>query len=320
MHCLVASGGVAQFQCNLVLRNLKASGISLKDVDDFASQVIVPKTWQRLTKTFFADRYVDGEKDHIKAFASEMISVIAILGIFLDAVVRPLGILRDHVSCFDDLRSIVHCLRLGDDVVPLVPRVRQLLRRHHEAFAALYPECCKPKLHYLKHAVDCIERFKVNLSCFAPERKHKEAKGTGSFTYKNLPKAIMTRMVYELGEAFKDEGLFNPMGIGKPIRADLSTVLNLGRHAAAEASDTATTAKGTLRVGDLTWVGLDLFRIEAFVKVVQPGTTSCKAIVVPFQRVVGQGWTTRTGQHRALDLVELSAPFCYLISGDRLFV
>jgi hypothetical protein len=170
--------------------------------------------------------------------------------------------------------------------------------------------------------VDCIERFKVNLSCFAPERKHKEAKGTGNFSYKNLPKAIMTRMVHELGEAFKAGVHFCPLGIGKPLplQIDLSAVLGLGQHAAASVADTACAAKGSLRSGDLTWIGPDLFRIEAFVKVVQPGATSCKAHAVPFHRVVGQGWTTRTGQHRVVDLTELSATCCYLISGDKLCV
>ena len=149
MHCLVASGGVAQYQCNSLLANLKSNGISLKDLDDFARQVTMPKTWERLKKPLFQDRLVNGADEHIKAFTSEMMSVIAILGIFLDAVIRPLGILREHVSCFDNLRSILNCLRLGDEVLPLVPRVKELLRRHNEAFAVLYPDSCKQQLHFL---------------------------------------------------------------------------------------------------------------------------------------------------------------------------
>jgi hypothetical protein len=320
MHCLVASGGIAQYQCNCLLALLKSNGISLQDIDRFAQQVVMPKTWQKLPSTFFQDRFVPDAGSHMKAFASEMVTVIAILGMFIDSVIRPTRILMDHIACFDDLRSIVQCLRLADDVVQLVPQVKLLLKKHHEAYLALYPECAKPKLHYLKHAVDCIARFKCNLNCFAPERKHKEAKGTGSFCYNKLSKAITTRMLYELAECYSNAAIFEPIDIGRPLQIDVAALFNVGQHCTAIASAEASTAKGSLRAGDLAWIGTQLVKVLAFVKVVQQNITSYKALVVKFYRMPGQGWTVRTGPQHVVDVTELSGTMCYLISGDRMFV
>lgn len=183
MHCLVASGGVAQYQCNGFLLALKASGIALASVDEFCNTVCVPSGWSKLTKSFFKDRVVENLDAHMKAFASEMLSAIVVLGIFVDAVVRPTGKLADHVACFDCLRTLVLILKRGDGACPLVAELQRQLRLHHDLFVVLYPACVKPKLHYLKHCVDCIGRFGRNLSCLGPERKHKDAKSVAAFTF-----------------------------------------------------------------------------------------------------------------------------------------
>jgi hypothetical protein len=95
MHCLVASGGVAQYQCNQLLNTIVAAGISLKSIDEFSQKVAVPASFGKLTKTFFQDRTVARDDAHIKAFASGMLAVMPILGLFLHAVVRPTGLLQE---------------------------------------------------------------------------------------------------------------------------------------------------------------------------------------------------------------------------------
>jgi hypothetical protein len=176
MHCLLASGGVAQYECNQFLRALRDAGISLLQVDEFAGQTILPSAWSRLPKTFFQDRVVDDSSKHMKAFASEMITAVCILGLFIDTVLRTSGALTQNIVCFDHLRSIVAVLKSGDDACKFLDELRLLLQMHHTAYQILYPTCAKPKIHYLKHCVDCLGRFQCNLNCFGPERKHKDAK------------------------------------------------------------------------------------------------------------------------------------------------
>lgn len=137
----------------------------------------------KIDANFFQDRIVSKASAHIKAFASEMLTAIAILGIFVDAVVRPMGILRPHVDCFDKLREIVGVLGKGDEACSNVGILKIKLQEHHVRFQGLYPNCIKPKLHYLKHAIDGLEKFGCNLNCFAPERKHKEAKAIAAYSF-----------------------------------------------------------------------------------------------------------------------------------------
>ena len=118
------------------------------------------------------------------------------------------------------------------------------------------------------------------MDCFAPERKHKEAKGTGNYCYNQLPKAILTRMLYELAECYSNASLFEPIDIGKSLPMDLATLFNLGQHCTASAAAEASKAKGCMRAGDLAWIGTEVVKVMAFVKVVQHNIISYKAITV----------------------------------------
>ena len=132
---------------------------------------------------FFRDRVVNKDQAHMRAFASEVISVISALGIFVDVVVKPSGVVAANVVCFDRLREIVGLLTSGDQAVKNVDVLKRTLLAHHDCYAMLYPQCMKPKIHYLKHAVDCIQKFVCNLSCFGPERKHRDAKQIAACSY-----------------------------------------------------------------------------------------------------------------------------------------
>jgi hypothetical protein len=184
MHCLEASGGIAQYQLNQIVLHLKRSGISLAEIDAFCSKVSM--AGNKLSNTFFSDRVVEGPNSHIKAFGSEMLAAIPVFGLFCDAVLKPIGVLRSHVRCFDTLREITTMISKGDSTVQETAKIAELLREHHVTYMELYPRCVKPKLHYLKHAVECIAKFRCNLNCFSPERKHKEAKAVAAFCFKEV--------------------------------------------------------------------------------------------------------------------------------------
>lgn len=183
MHCLLASGGVGQYEVNQVVREIVKEGIAVSQLDEFCSSVQVPSSRARLTKTFFKDRLVNKDDAHIRAFASEVLSAITVLGIFMDVVIKPMGKMPVHCACFDRLREIVNMLSRGDEVCTCIPELRDVVGAHHIAFVALYPQCVKPKIHYLWHTVDRIDEFQCNLSCFGPERRHRDAKRIASYSY-----------------------------------------------------------------------------------------------------------------------------------------
>jgi hypothetical protein len=190
MHCLVASGGIAQYQVNQLLRALCTIGIGLKDVDAFFSQIALPSGRSKLTRNFCQDRVVDKAEAHIRAFASEMISLVQMLGIFADAVVKPAGGLPRHTLCLDRVRELLAILVMGDEACRYTARLKELLHEHHVLYLELYSDCIKPKLHFVKHCVDCMQRFQRNLSCFGPERKHKDAKAVASYAYNKVKRNL----------------------------------------------------------------------------------------------------------------------------------
>ena len=185
MHCLLASGGVGQYHVNQFIMVLVRGGIQLSEIDTLCSKIAVPSGRAKLTKSFFVDRVVHHACSHIRAFASEVITCIQLLGIFVDVVVRPTGMLADHINCFDKLRELVGLLASGDSACSSVALMRGISTEHHVSFL-LYTECLKPKLHYLKHAIDCIEKFQCNLSRFGPERKHKDATQVAAYSYNKV--------------------------------------------------------------------------------------------------------------------------------------
>ena len=321
MHCLVASGGVAQFQVNEFLLRLKADGISLKNVDDFADKVIVPPCWQKLTKTFFRDRTVEGSGHHLRAFASEMLTAIAILGIFVDAVVRPAGNHDHHVRCFDDLRSIVFALRTDDEVHTMMPELRRRLESHHVAFQVLYPQCVKPKVHYFKHCLDCIEKFKCNLSCFAPERKHKSAKQTANFSYNKIGQSMLTREIHTLLDLWQAPTSFVPCKLGRVLKMPewLETLFHGAAQAPAEASATISTTKGTVNAGDLVWVGSSLCKMQLGIRVPAGGIDYFKVVLAPLKRLPTGEWSPEVDSPIVVDTDAVSGTLCHCIVNGKVF-
>ena len=77
------------------------------------------------------DRTVLRRGKHLKAFASEMLSAIYVLKLFLVLVVRPTGVLTEHLDCFDELYNMTRLFQSGDAIVGNLPLLNQVLHRHH---------------------------------------------------------------------------------------------------------------------------------------------------------------------------------------------
>jgi hypothetical protein len=128
----------------------------------------------KLTPRFFEERTVPSNRKEMRAFASEVVLASAVLNLFITLVAGPVSACADHIAGFRYLAAMIEILKTGEDVVPRVLELKRLVRLHHAEFQRLYPLCMKPKVHYLKHCIDCMQRFRINLSCFGPERKHKD--------------------------------------------------------------------------------------------------------------------------------------------------
>jgi hypothetical protein len=235
MHILVASGGVAQFQLNQLVLVLEDHGIKACDLDEWFSLVVVPKGFTKLKKTFFQDRVVNNRKAHIRAFASELLTAIVLMGLFLDVVVAPLAIaaLDDHIACFTLLACIVSLLQKSN--INDLADFRSAVWNHHVLFYQCYPECFKTKGHALQHVADCWEFWGVLLSCFSPERNHRLMKRVMSFSYK---RATQTTLAYGVRNWFANldgENAFIPVHfVGNVYAVHGAPAIPLLHHGIAE--------------------------------------------------------------------------------------
>jgi hypothetical protein len=170
------------------MRTLQQATTWFKQVDEFATQVVLLSTWSRLTKTFFPGRIVYNQDKHIQAFASEVITALSMLGLLVEVVLQPSGVLLEHVACVYHLLSIVGAMKSGEYACYRLGDVRLLHQLHHTAYSAFYPECLQPNIHYVKHCVDCVDTFKCIWHCFGPERKRMDANNAARYAF--------TRLVY----------------------------------------------------------------------------------------------------------------------------
>ena len=214
MHCMVASGGVAQYELNQICRRLQAR-IPLEKLDAFASQYIFFEKRHRFTARF-ADRVVDSDGAHIRAFASEVLAMFTVLGMFLEAVCVPCNFLVPEIQCFRLLHRIFHLLRLGDAVRGKLDLLRALVKEHHSLAITLYPEVVRPKLHFLFHVCDCIARFGVLLTCFATERKHRQSKSIAGFAFRAWCSTMLKRTTADHLQWLKDVENLQPFKLVRP--------------------------------------------------------------------------------------------------------
>ena len=207
MHILVASGGVAQYEVNEYVKILRQHNVSFERLDSFAQEVIAPQKHFKLPKGFFQERVNTEDNSHIRCFANEVLLAIPVLLLFNQLVLGPTGLLPEHRECLQLMATILDMLKRGQRLLQLLPQLRRAIDKHNVLFGRLYSECTKPKFHWLYHLPECIERFKVSLSCFSPERKHRAVKTVaGHVCNNNLTHSITMRILHETLEAFDNAG------------------------------------------------------------------------------------------------------------------
>ena len=142
----------------------------METLDAFASEWVTSKSCEKLPSNFFAKR-VQPEGGHLKAFAGEVLLAIPILSMFGTMVLKPAGLLPEHIRCMRLMATILAILEGGDNAVRHVHDLTVLIKEHARAFVPLYDNLAKPKFHYMFHLPAGLQKF-GNYSCFAPERKH----------------------------------------------------------------------------------------------------------------------------------------------------
>ncbi len=182
MHCLL-SGGIVPLEIAKFVSLLVEQGISVGDLDEFCSKVhgVQGLKSDHMPGDFFKTRW---HGDSIKCFAKEIMSVLGVLGFFVQLTLVPHNLLAEHTACLQLLCLIVDFVAIGDVAVQHVSQLRNILERHQHLFNNLYgPESSIPKNHYCLHVPDVMEAQGCNMSSFVVERKHRCAKRIANRTF-----------------------------------------------------------------------------------------------------------------------------------------
>ena len=175
---------MGQYEINQFLRRLLAQmsrGLQpefLAKLDVFRRGVKWPRRQkgEGASNLKFEERLVDKPGKHIRMFAAECLQAILTMCLFVELQPAIRTMLPEEVECLQLLGRILYILRSGNRAVAQLAVLATLVLKHHDLFVRLYPGCAKIKPHLLFHILEAMAYFKVNLSCFSTERKHKDSK------------------------------------------------------------------------------------------------------------------------------------------------
>ena len=280
----------------------------------FAKAITFPAR-ERAPVICLANRIRNKSGTHIKAFASETLYLITVVWLFCDSLRHHLGHLSAEIQCFSLLFRITQLLRRGMVAGERLSLLRRLVLDHHARFCELYPQCPKPKLHYMLHIPECIARFGVVLSCFCPERKHKRSNQLGQFAFRNFAETITRRILRREIAALRVPGRFlaTKLDESRPLTRRLKQrcvqcgLLSLVGGEAAPAARQSIglhTAVGHVHRQDLICavVGREMFvgLVQNFVQRMLPGGDDFWAFVTVLRPVGGCTFGCRP--HEVLEL------------------
>ena len=225
-HNIASSGGVGQYICNEFCRQLVDNDIcTLRELDEFQATVVHPKNTPPLKGDFFEERVQLQAGSHLKAFASETLSAIMVLGQYADLVLGglPLGnVIAPYVDLLTKLRTVVRLLKLGDAVCGRLVEVAHAFRALHKAMVETAPELCKLKPHLMRHILDALERYRKNFNCFAPERAHRYSKAIAKKAFANCTRTMLVHHLHDICKNYGDSETYEPMSLtGRVALPDL---------------------------------------------------------------------------------------------------
>lgn len=222
MHITVANG-VVQNETGWLLSALKQHGITWSMVSEFCRRgdwrfCKASGSKQRVLACFPHTREEAWKSSGVfRASASEMLMVYPILMHFLDKVVRPRGIMGEQILSYEELGTVLDCIRRGKAGEAVHPQLARIVELHLLHCKAAYPEeSFKPKNHYLHHIPLQLARDGVIIDAFVGERKNgvvkrlsSDIQNTRAFEKSCILK-VLAHQLDDLGggSAFEDR-LFN---------------------------------------------------------------------------------------------------------------
>ena len=255
-HCISGSGGIGSYMLNQMTVNIVTrSELTTKDLDEFSSKLKFPGHISRLGKHFFEERTVHDASSHMRAFASEILTAMDVMALFLEIVLAPLktvvAVLRDHIQCFAYLRVVLQCIRRGVDP----QRAFTAAQKHHELFMQLYPRCGKPKLHYTMHALLSWFHLGCLLQCFGSENEHQQPKRLMAHCYNKCHHTAMKYWLRTFRGHLSDPLTFAKTFLSGPLRSfDVAVqAVGIGTITFSLSSDQVATSSGTYHKNDFVY-------------------------------------------------------------------
>ena len=327
MHTLLASGGIGQYELNAFVHAAAGAGVDPSELDIFHRKIIWPTRLRPMPKDFFEKRIVGNCDGHIKCFASEAIQAIQALSLFVQLVLQPAGSLHEESRSMLLLCAIVAFFCMSDDTLNYMDQLTDAVQEHHLAYIAAYgKKSVKPKMHYLYHTVSSMLACRVNLSCFAPERKHRECKIVarnckGLSIETHVLRKMMLHFTVRLQhkDAFLSDFLLNPKPAPQLRAILLPLVDDLGLN--IQEAKQLRTHLGIVGVGDFVFArapaGQEAGIIAGCAGGARLGTgaTMCFAIIERFEKQAGGNNWFATGTLIPITSVMLQASVPFVSVG-----
>jgi hypothetical protein len=252
-----------------------------------------------------------------KCFASETLTATTVMGMFVDMVLVPAQLLVAVVLCFKHLENMLSHIKAGtiDHARPAL----EACRKHHEAFVKLYPECAKPKLHYLWHSLLSWIDLGVQINCMGAESEHKAPKRVMHFAYKNCYNTAMAYYLRSFLQGLQDPDTFEPTHLTGATKVCNHTIVIQGHPLTIQTySLTVVTPIGNFAKGNLLRWGDCIGIAKFFIMVALDCHVRFFAVVLQYMPVVGIAETWGAGREVCVCTSAISSAVSFVQEGPYL--
>ena len=233
-HCLVISGALNN-ELWLAMKVFSKSGVTAADLDSYLNLYTWPQCYARppvMVECFNKD----GEK--LKATASELISLVPVLAVWLQRVVAP-RLREEHKPVLRSLLLLCRVIQLCTvaglpgriDPAAMTEAVSAYLGAHNDAYGAAF---WVPKMHFIIHLGAMLAVHGLLLNTLVCERKHKEVKRlatgrTNTTSYDlGMLKEMTVQHISELSIPLVFCGLLRPYPMPKNRLDALKQLVDIG--------------------------------------------------------------------------------------------
>ena len=225
MHCLVVAG-VFNTVVYLLFESMRAPHMYVHSPYELFQGFLVNFNWPKrisgstnLHEIFSKARSRSHRAaKHLKAQASDCLSIYPVLALFIHTVVLPSGQCDDAcnaaLALFDVMDFIKSIPRGGIEPDMISAAVHSFMELFVKAWGV---DKTHSKFHWLLHLADCLANIGILLSCFVHERRHRlirkyagDAYNTGTYEHTLLAEAVC----HHLGNLESKDNFDFSVGIG----------------------------------------------------------------------------------------------------------